>query len=108
LLNESGMQHHPLTPMTDPNLVRVMQSQCASPVGLIDFKTVAQGETAIRARIEVLKSQGCRMAVVDALSNDDLLRLGPALRDMPLLTAGSGVVRSHACWAFGASAWRDC
>jgi uncharacterized protein YgbK (DUF1537 family) len=91
LLNESGMQHHPLTPMTDPNLVRVMQSQCQSPVGLIDFKTVAQGEAAIRGRIEVLKSQGCRIAVVDALSNDDLLRLGPALRDMPLLTAGSGV-----------------
>ncbi len=91
LLNESGMQHHPLTPMTDPNLVRVMQSQCVSAVGLIDFKTVAQGETAIRARIEALKSLGCRIAVVDALSNDDLLRLGPALRDMPLLTAGSGV-----------------
>lgn len=91
LLNESGMQHHPLTPMTDPNLVRVMQSQCQSPVGLIDFKTVAQGEAAIRAHIEILKSQGCRIAVVDALSNDDLLRLGPALRDMPLLTAGSGV-----------------
>jgi uncharacterized protein YgbK (DUF1537 family) len=91
LLNESGMQHHPLTPMTDPNLVRVMQSQCKSPVGLIDFKTVAQGEAAIRTRIEVLKAQGCRIAVVDALSNDDLLRLGPALRDMPLLTAGSGV-----------------
>jgi hypothetical protein len=58
---------------------------------LIDFKTVAQGEAAIRTRIEVLKAQGCRIAVVDALSNDDLLRLGPALRDMPLLTAGSGV-----------------
>ena len=91
LLNESGMQHHPLTPMTDPNLVRVMQSQCASSVGLIDFKTVAQGEAAILSRIDVLKSQGCRIAIVDALSNDDLLRLGPALRDMPLLTAGSGV-----------------
>lgn len=91
LLNESGMQHHPLTPMTDPNLVRVMQSQCASSVGLIDFKTVAMGETAIRVRIEALKKQGCRIAIVDALSNDDLLRLGPALRDMPLLTAGSGV-----------------
>jgi uncharacterized protein YgbK (DUF1537 family) len=91
LLNESGMQHHPLTPMTDPNLVRVMQSQCASSVGLIDFKTVAQGEAAIRARIAALKSQGCRIAIVDALANDDLLRLGPALRDMPLLTAGSGV-----------------
>ena len=91
LLNESGMQHHPLTPMTDPNLVRVMQSQCASSVALIDFKTVAQGEAAILSRIDVLKSQGCRIAIVDALSNDDLLRLGPALRDMPLLTAGSGV-----------------
>ena len=91
LLNESGMQHHPLTPMTDPNLVRVMQSQCASSVGLIDFKTVAQGQAAILSRIDVLKSQGCRIAIVDALSNDDLLRLGPALRDMPLLTAGSGV-----------------
>ena len=94
LLNESGMQHHPLTPMTDPNLVRVMQSQCASSVGLIDFKTVAQGQAAILSRIDVLKSQGCRIALVDALSNDDLLRLGPALRDMPLLTAGS-VSRLH-------------
>lgn len=91
LLNESGMQHHPLTPMTDANLVRVMQSQCQSSVGLIDFKTVAQGEAAIRARIEALKLQGCRIAIVDALSNEDLMRLGPALRDMPLLTAGSGV-----------------
>jgi uncharacterized protein YgbK (DUF1537 family) len=69
----------------------VLQSQCASSVGLIDFKTVAQGQAAILSRIDVLKSQGCRIAIVDALSNDDLLRLGPALRDMPLLTAGSGV-----------------
>jgi len=91
LLNESGMQHHPLTPMVDANLVRVMQTQCRAKVGLIDFKTVAHGETAIRQRIAELKSQGVRIAIVDALSNDDLMRLGPALRDMPLLTAGSGV-----------------
>ena len=91
LLNESGMQHHPLTPMTDANLVRVMQAQCQSKVGLIDFKIVARGESAIRQRIAELKANGIRIAIVDALSNDDLLRLGPAIRDLPLLTAGSGV-----------------
>ena len=91
LLNESGMQHHPLTPMTDANLVRVMQAQCRAPVGLIDFKTIAHGEAAIRQRMTELKAQGVRIAIVDALSNDDLMRLGPALRDLPLVTAGSGV-----------------
>jgi uncharacterized protein YgbK (DUF1537 family) len=91
LLNESGMQHHPLTPMTDPNLVRVLQAQTRRPVGLIDHRAVAQGEAAIRARIAALRAQGVGVAIVDAVSNDDLLRLGPALKDMPLVTAGSGV-----------------
>ena len=91
LLNESGMQNHPLTPMTDPNLVRVMQAQCHSKVGLIDYRAVALGPEAVRARIAELKSQGVRIAIVDAVSNQDLLRLGPALKDLPLLTAGSGV-----------------
>jgi Uncharacterized protein conserved in bacteria len=91
LLSESGMQNHPLTPMTDPNLVRVLQAQTPSRVGLIDHSVVAQGEAAIRARIDQLKAEGVRMAVVDAVSNADLLRLGPALKGMPLVTAGSGV-----------------
>ncbi|NDF46290.1 MAG: four-carbon acid sugar kinase family protein, partial [Betaproteobacteria bacterium] len=91
LLNESGMQHHPLTPMTDANLVRVMQAQCKSKVGLIDHKTVAQGVQAIAQRVSDLKAQGISIAVVDAVSNDDLQRLGPALKNMPLVTAGSGV-----------------
>lgn len=91
LLNASGMQNHPLTPMTDANLVRVLQGQCRCKVGLIDYKAVAQGEEAIRARIEQLRAQGVHLAVVDAISNDDLIRLGPALKDMPLVTAGSGV-----------------
>ncbi|MFZ9182043.1 MAG: 3-oxo-tetronate kinase [Hylemonella sp.] len=91
LLSESGMQNHPLTPMTDPNLVRVMQAQCHSKVGLIDYRAVALGPEAVRARIAELKSQGVRIAIVDAVSNQDLLRLGPALKDLPLLTAGSGV-----------------
>ncbi len=91
LLNESGMQNHPLTPMTDPNLVRVLQSQCNRKVGLIDYKTVAQGEVAIRQRIEALRQQGVGVAIVDALTNDDLMRLAPALKELPLITAGSGV-----------------
>ncbi len=91
LLNESGMQNHPLTPMTDPNLVRVMQAQTRRKVGLIDYKTVAQGEAAIRARMAALRADGVGVAVVDATSNEDLHQLGPALRGMPLVTAGSGV-----------------
>ena len=91
LLNESGMQHHPLTPMVDANLVRVMQAQCTSPVGLLSHKTISQGPQAIAQEIAHLQQQGVRIAIVDAVSNDDLMRLGPALKDMPLLTAGSGV-----------------
>ena len=91
LLNESSMKDHPLTPMTDANLVRVMQAQCQAKVGLIDHRSVAQGPAAVQQRIADLKSQGITIAVVDAVSNDDLLKLGPALKGMPLVTAGSGV-----------------
>lgn len=91
LLNESGLQHHPLTPMLDANLVRVLQAQCRRTVGLIDHTVVAQGEPAIRARIKQLRAEGVGLAIVDAVSNDDLLRLGPALKGMALVTAGSGV-----------------
>jgi uncharacterized protein YgbK (DUF1537 family) len=91
LLSESGMRNHPLTPMTDSNLVRVLQSQCRRKVGLIDYQTVAAGKKAIDQRIAHLRSQGVAIAIVDALSNEDLLKLAPALAGMPLITAGSGV-----------------
>lgn len=91
LLNESGMQNHPLTPMTDPNLVRVLQAQCRRKVGLIDYAVVARGAQAVEERIAQLKAEGVSIAIVDAVSNDDLLRMGPALAKLPLLTAGSGV-----------------
>jgi len=91
LLNESGMQNHPLTPMTDPNLVRVMQAQTQRKVGLLDHTVVARGPQAIGERIAALRADGVGVAIVDATSNDDLLRLGPALKGMPLVTAGSGV-----------------
>lgn len=91
LLSECGMQNHPLTPMRDPNLVRVLQAQTRRPVDLIDHAVVAEGEAAIRARIAALRAQGVGIAIVDAVSNADLLRMAPALADLPLLTAGSGV-----------------
>ena len=91
LLNESGMQNHPLTPMRDPNLSRVLAPQTKHVVGLIDYAVIAQGVDAIRARIADLRQQGIGIAIVDAISNADLYRLAPALADMPLVTAGSGV-----------------
>ena len=104
LLNESGMQNHPLTPMRDANLVRVLQAQSRRKVGLVDYKTVAMGEAAVRQRIEELRKAGVGIAVVDAISNGDLLRLGPALKGMPLVTAGSGVaIGLPANWALAPS-----
>ena len=91
LLSESGMQNHPLTPMQDPNLLRVLAPQTKHAVGLIDYAVVAQGADAVRARIAALRQQGIGVAIVDAISNADLYRLAPALADMPLVTAGSGV-----------------
>ena len=91
LLNESGMQHHPLTPMKDANLVRVLQAQCRRTVGLVDYAVIARGADAIRARFDALRAKGTGIAIVDAISNDDLIRLAPALKGMPLVTAGSGV-----------------
>ena len=91
LLSESGMQNHPLTPMRDANLVRVLQAQCTRKVGLIDYKVIAQGTLGISNRIAELRAGGVGIAVVDALNNQDLTILGGALKGMPLVTAGSGV-----------------
>ncbi|QLH19497.1 3-oxo-tetronate kinase [Streptomyces sp. Rer75] len=101
LLSESGMRHHPLTPMADPNLVSVLGAQTTRAVGLIDHTTVAGGAEAIQARIDELRRQGIGVAIADAISNDDLLRLGTAVREMPLVTAGSGLaIGLPANWGF--------
>ncbi len=91
LLSDSGMRHHPLTPMTDANLVRVLQQQVKGKVGLLEASVVARGPQAIRARFDALLGEGCNFAVVDALSDADLMAIGAACADMPLVTAGSGV-----------------
>jgi uncharacterized protein YgbK (DUF1537 family) len=105
LLNESGMQNHPLTPMTDANLVRVMQAQTQRKVGLIDHTTMAKGTQAITDKIKQLEAEGVGVAIVDATSNEDLKTLGPSLKGMALVTAGSGVaIGLPGNWGLQASA----
>jgi 3-dehydrotetronate 4-kinase len=91
LLSDSGMRNHPLTPMTDANLVRVMQAQSRGKVALIEHRAVRGGAAPIHARIRQLQDDGVRFAIVDALDNEDLMHLGRAIADMPLVVAGSGV-----------------
>ncbi len=91
LLSDSPMRNHPLTPMTDANLVRVLARQTQRKVGLVPFATVTQGAEAIRAAFARLRGEGVTYAVVDALQNRDLLSIGEACRDLLLVTAGSGV-----------------
>jgi 3-dehydrotetronate 4-kinase len=91
LLSDSGMRVHPLTPMTDSNLVRVLQAQCRRRVGLIDHAAVARGAAAIRERMAALARDGFGIAIVDAIRNEDLMLLGRACRELTVLCAGSGV-----------------
>ena len=94
-LNESGMRNHPLTPMTDANLVRWLGRQLHSgkdrTIGLIDYRSVARSPEAIRDKIDALRSAGMAIAIADTLSNEDLERLAAALHGHPMVTAGSGL-----------------
>ena len=91
LLSDSPMKDHPLTPMRDANLVRVLGRQTRRKVGLVALPTVRQGAAAMRASFEGLKASGHAHAIVDAVSDEDLLALGAACADLPLLTGGSGI-----------------
>ena len=91
LLNESGMENHPLTPMTDANLVRVLGRQTDGAVGLVPFTTVEQGAAATRQAMMRLAEQGRRYAIVDAVTDHHLLAIGEAAAQHALITGGSGV-----------------
>ena len=91
LLSESGMRDHPLTPMRDPSLVRVLQRQCNGKVGLVQQATVAKGPAAIAEAFAALKRDGYRHAIVDAIADHDLEAIGEAAQDFALITGGSGV-----------------
>lgn len=91
LLSESGMQAHPLTPMTDPDIRRWLALQTGGPVGHVAHATVRRGPAAIAAAMDALGADGRRLAVVDAIDEADLLAIAEAAADARLVTGGSGV-----------------
>ncbi|AWK42255.1 hypothetical protein GPY51_17395 [Photorhabdus laumondii subsp. laumondii] len=91
LLNESGMQHHPVTPMTDANLLRLIEQQAQGKADLVDLACVHQGEQAIRVRLNHLQQQNIRYAITDTLSMNDLLPIARAASALKLITGGSGL-----------------
>lgn len=90
-LAESPMKDHPLTPMRDSNLMRLLAPQVTRPVGLADRLTVAQGVPALRAELARLRAEGTAHVVVDAVAHSDLETIAEACRDMVLMTGGSAV-----------------
>jgi 3-dehydrotetronate 4-kinase len=91
LLSESGMRDHPLTPMRDPSLLRVLQRQTRGRVGLVPHYDVARGAQAIGDAFASLQQAGFRHAIVDAIEDHDLEAIGEAAADFPLITGGSGI-----------------
>jgi len=90
-LAESPMKDHPLTPMRDSNLMRLLAPQTTAPVGLANRLCVAKGAEALQARLKDLRKDGFVHVVVDAVADDDLKTIAKACCDMPLMTGGSAV-----------------
>jgi uncharacterized protein YgbK (DUF1537 family) len=91
LLSDSHMKHHPLTPMTDASLVRVLARQTPHKVGLVALKQVQSGSAVLRESLDKLAADGVRHVVVDAVADTDLGIIGEAIGDDTLVTGGSGV-----------------
>jgi 3-dehydrotetronate 4-kinase len=91
LLSDSPMMNHPLTPMRDANLVRVLERQTRLAIGLVDAPTIARGTEAVRASMAAQRTAGASILVVDTLGDGDLMTLGAACADMRLVTGGSGI-----------------
>ncbi len=91
LLSESGMQNHPLTPMTDPDIRRWLSRQTRVPVGLVSYAVVRLGAEAIRVALDAEARAGRRLIVTDAVVDEDLRQIGAALDGAALVTGGSGI-----------------
>lgn len=91
LLSESGMQHHPLTPMTDPDIRRVLARQVKGSVGHVSYAEVAKGAAAVEAALQRESGAGRGLIVADALSDADLMTIGEAAASRKLVTGGSGI-----------------
>ncbi len=94
LLNESGMEHHPLTPMTDPDIRRWLRRQTKQAIGHVPYPIVMAGSVAISEALRKAAEGGETLVVVDAVDDGDLTAIGRALDDVPLLSGGSGIARA--------------
>jgi len=90
-LNESPLKDHPLNPMHDSNLVRVLARQSKTAVGLVNLATLTGGPDAVRARLAELAGQGVGAAVVDAVFDHDLETIGAVAADQLLSVGASGI-----------------
>ncbi|MCB8836904.1 3-oxo-tetronate kinase [Aurantimonas sp. VKM B-3413] len=91
LLSESGMENHPLTPMRDADLRRLLAPQTRQGVGHVAMQTVLAGPDAIRSALGREQQSGRPVIVVDAIRDEDLFAIGTAVRDLVLVTGGSGI-----------------
>ncbi len=91
LLNRSGMEHHPVTPMTEPDIRQCMMQQCGQSVAHVDLNVVYQGSEAVRIALRAAANDNHGFCVVDAITDNDLINIGAAVRDDKLVTGGSGV-----------------
>ncbi|MHA6643996.1 3-oxo-tetronate kinase [Mesorhizobium sp. A623] len=91
LLSDSPMKDHPLTPMGDANLVRVLQRQTSLPVGLVSHDAVKDGSEAIASAFKAAKAKGERVVIIDALTDEHLRQIGRAVGGMKFITGGSGI-----------------
>ncbi len=108
LLSDSGMRHHPVTPMTDSNLLHLMTRQARGKAGLIGAPVLDRGAGAVREKLTELKNQGVNYVVLDTLNEQHLLTQGEALGEMRLVTGGSGLAIGLARqWATAGAAGDD-
>ncbi|MFF5251004.1 3-oxo-tetronate kinase [Streptomyces leeuwenhoekii] len=91
LLSDSPLRHHPLNPMTDSALVRLLSAQTRHPVGLVDWTTVRRGVEAVRDAVLAHQRAGVRHVVADALTDDDLAVLGAAVLELPVVAGAAGL-----------------
>lgn len=91
LLSDSPMKDHPLTPMRDANLVRVLARQTELPVHFVDYAAVLAGVDAVKDAFAATAAEGARFIVTDAIDNAHLMTLGKAIADHTLITGGSGI-----------------
>lgn len=91
LLSDSGMRNHPINPMTQSSLIRLMEQQSSGKCGLVPYSIMEKGDDAIKQQLTALKQQNYRYAVLDTLNEDHLISQGRAVSDLKLVTGGSGL-----------------